>query len=95
MADTLKNIQLPANEWVDLYNHPVIVAAGITVGDVLRVKVIFGKNVVLFAGANKPTPEDGYEPATRDFPYINEATDTGAWVTCRNSDGLINVNKEG
>ena len=95
MTDTLKNIKIPPNKWVNLYEHPVISGAGIVVGDVLRVNLIYGSNVYLNAGTDEPDQGSGFTPLYGDGPYINEATDTGGWIISRDGDALINVNKEG
>ncbi len=92
MSNTLKNISLPSNEWVDIYSHPVIVSAGIEIGDKIKVSAISG-NMHLNAGTEKPTAASGFEPLQQGFQAINEATDTGAWIKSVGSSGLINVSK--
>jgi hypothetical protein len=92
MSDTLPNIVLPIDTWVDIYNNPIITAAGISVGTVIRIKPIFG-NIDLNAGASKPTSASGFEPLANDLQAMNEASDTGAWAISRGIAGLINVNK--
>lgn len=85
MADTLPNIVIPPNVWVDIYN-----AASIAVGTQILVQNVGVCDIFLAAQATQPTLKDRYNIIERSQCAINDAGDTGAWAYCT-SGGLINV----
>lgn len=80
MADTLDNIDIPANTWIDLYANSIIIAGGILVGDQLLIQNIGSADVLINAGAVMPTSTSGYKEIPPSAQAINETGDTGAWV---------------
>lgn len=91
MADTLQNITLPSNTWVDLY-----AATGIAVGTSLIVSNLGTKRVYLAeSAATPPLPNDaseGYvylEPNT-GIDKTFELTPSGAWAYSKRAS-KINV----
>lgn len=94
MADTLENIVLPANTWVNIYLHPTIVAAGITVGEQISSQNIGSTSIRLFAGATAPTTSDGYRTSEQNEIWVNDSGDAGAWFYSSVFDGLVNVRAE-
>lgn len=85
MADTLPNIPLPANTWVDLYAE-----SGITPGTQILTQNIGASNIRLHASLAEPTVE-GYRRAAAGQEAINDAGDSGAWAYSPVVDGLVNV----
>ncbi len=95
MADTLDNIDLPANTWVNLYAHPVLVAAGIAVGTQISVQNLGGgASIQVHAGANEPASTDGYRVIAIGQVWQNDSGDTGAWVRSPVISGLVNARAE-
>ena len=87
MADTLNNIPLPADTWVDLY-----AASGITVGLPMVSQNLGGTTIRLTAKATSPLITDGYnELAPGNDVFSNENADSGAWAFSPVIDSLINV----
>ena len=88
MSDTLPNVQLPPNTWVDLYN-----ATEITVGVKLSVLNVGDPDVFLKVQAIQPIDLSGYTVIRRDsdLPFTNKTDDTGAWAYTPNADGKLNV----
>lgn len=89
MADTLPNIDLPANEWVDLY-----AATGLAVGTALQVQNIGSSDVYLTVRATQPPVDhDAYNIAQRsnDVWLRNTTGDSGAWAMSPSRRGKINV----
>ena len=88
MTDTLPNVELPANQWIDLYS-----ATGIDIGKQLLIQNLGSVVVSLNAGATQPTDIS----ATTELPHgngvmmSNQLGDAGAWAFSENSSGLINV----
>ena len=91
MADTLQNISIPHGVWLNVYTHPIITAAGISVGDQISTQNLGDNSVLTHAGATAPTSADGYRAIKTLDVWANDAGDTGAWVFSRFADGLINV----
>lgn len=88
MADTLDNVNLSTDTWVDLY-----AATGISVGEPICVENVGASDVLLVVSATEPdeTP-DGYNVLKRDGdPLCNSKGDAGAWAISKNSDGRVNV----
>lgn len=88
MSDTLPNVLLTPNTWIDLYT-----ATGITVGVKISVSHVGDVDIFLKVQATQPTDLSGYTVIRRDsdLPFTNEAGDTGAWAYSPNSDGKLNV----
>lgn len=86
MADTLPNVFLPANTWVDLY-----AATGIPVGTQIVVTHDSASDVNLTTKATEPTSADGFQVLKRSQDRINDAGDSGAWAISPVTDGLLNV----
>lgn len=87
MADTLPNITIPANTWVNLYT-----ASGIAVGTQIRVKLIGGGEVKLVAKATQPTNLSAYDVlVSRAVPVTNRSGDSGAWAYSTGAPSLVNV----
>ncbi len=86
MPDTLPNIPLPANTWVDLY-----AASGIAVGTQLLVvnNGVYDARIVV--KATQPTDSDGWDPLARYQYLTNTSGDSGVWAICIGGDGQLNV----
>jgi len=85
MADTLPNISLPPQEWVDIYNQ-----SSITVGTQILVQNIGVCDVYLRSQAAKPTDDEAHQIIGRGQFAVNDFGDAGAWAYCR-AGGSINV----
>lgn len=90
MADTLNNIQLPTDTWVDLY-----AATGISVGEAISVENTGASDVYLVVSDTQPDAvPDAFNFLKRDGdPMRNNAGDSGAWALSRNSDGKVNISR--
>lgn len=87
MADTLANIKLTANTWVDLY-----ALSGIAVGAQINTKILAGDQVWFVAQAAEPTaPPSGYRNYTEGDEVVNDVGDLGAWAWANLKDAIINV----
>ena len=86
MPDTLSNIPLPANTWVDLY-----AASGETVGAQLIVQNQGTTNILLTTKATEPITGDGFLSVAPDHQATNELRDSGAWAYSPIVKGRINV----
>lgn len=87
MVDTLDNIDLPANQWVDLY-----VATGIVVGTQIIVQNLgAGSGIYLHTSELEPVGDDGYTLVIRGTSFSNDAADAGAWAFSPNHDGKVHV----
>ena len=87
MSDTLPNIPITPNEWIDLYSE-----SGIDVGKQLTVNNVGASDVFLVVSATEPTDESSYialQP--RDLPFTNNVGDSGLWAFSGNCKGLVNV----
>jgi len=85
MADTLPDIELPVNTWVDLYAQ-----SGILVGTRIIVSNKGSSSLILATSATEPTTLDGV-PLETYKDRINESGDSGAWAYSGNVKGLVNV----
>lgn len=85
MADTLQNIVIPEQVWIDVY-----AASGITLGKQILVQNIGVCDIYLASQATQPTDYDAHQIIQRSQFAINDFGDTGAWAYCRGG-GLINV----
>lgn len=89
MADTLDNVPLPANVWVDLY-----AATGLAVGVALSAQNVGTTDVRLAVqAAQPPADHDGYVIIQRDpgLFFRNNIGDAGAWALSPHADGKLNV----
>lgn len=89
MADTLQNITLPENTWVDVYN-----ASGISVGTAISVQNIGVADVYLTVRSTQPpVGYNAYNVVQRDngVRLRNTKGDSGAWAFCPNNVGKINI----
>lgn len=89
MADTLPNVFLPRNQWVDLYAE-----TGLPVGTEIQVQNIGAGDVYLTVRATQPPVDyDAYNVAQRrnDVWLKNTSGDSGAWAFSPNTNGKINV----
>lgn len=88
MANTLQNIPLPANTWVNLYE-----ATEIQVGVQILVENLGVCDVLLAVQTNQPEKDhDAFNVVKRNGdPLRNNVGDLGAWAFCANTDGLVNI----
>jgi hypothetical protein len=92
MSDNLPNIELPVNEWVDLYQ-----LSGIEVGIALSIENIGVCDVYVAVQATKPDPDhDSYNVLQRKngVRMQNNAGDHGAWAFCNSTGGKVSVQPE-
>jgi hypothetical protein len=82
MPDTLQNIKLTANAWIDLY-----AASGITVGVQIIVENLTTIPAKLHISATQPSATDAKSDDTGSFSrllsygeQVNETGDSGAWA---------------
>lgn len=83
MADTIPNIVVPASTVVDIYADAGVIAAGIAVGDKIRVKMIGDSEAKLYAGATlagEPTAAEGFYPIYGREDRTNDLADLGAFI---------------
>ena len=86
MADTIPNIVVPAETVVDIYADAGVIAAGIVVGNRLRIKMIGNGEAKLYAGATlagEPTNAEGYYPLYQKEDRFNDDGDAGAFIWSR------------
>jgi hypothetical protein len=85
---TLENVRVPKNDWIDIY-----AATGIAVGTAIYIQNVGVADVYVTVSATKPALNyDAYNILQRDGTFLrNEAGAEGAWATCRNAEGKINV----
>ena len=87
MADTLKNVRLPADTWVDLY-----ATSGISTGTQIQTQNVSQTRVRLHTGATAPDETDGFNILSPDtVPFVNQSSSAGEWALSETSDGLVNV----
>jgi len=89
MPDTLENIPIPVNEWVDLYD-----LSGITVGSEVSVQNVGVCDLYLAVQASQPEkPHNSYKIIQRKngISYTSIPDDSGLWAFCNNDEGLINI----
>lgn len=89
MSDTLTNIPLPKNIWVDLY-----AGSGVQVGTQILVENTGVCDVQLAVQATEPAKDSlDFNILKREGdPLQNQPGDSGAWAYCANTDGQVNVN---
>ena len=87
MADTLPNVVVPPNQWVDLYTE-----TGLTVGTQIQVQNLGTTVVQLNTGASTPAPTSGYNAIRPlSLTFVSQTTPTGAWARSPGGQGLLNV----
>ena len=86
MVDTLDNVDIPANTFVDIYD-----ATGISVGVQIDVQNLADGDLYLTTKATLPTATDAYQLLLTGQIARNDLADSGAWVYSPNRDGKINV----
>jgi len=87
MADTLPNIPLPRNTWVDLY-----AASGIAVGTRIKVSSLITDAVIrVHTSSTEPAADAGYTPIKALEFATNNAGESGAWAMCKTKDAIVNV----
>ena len=92
MADTINNVELPANTWVDIYADSAVSGAGLTVGTAIRAQVVSGGPIRLVTKATKPNTADGFNTLKpSNDTWENDAGDSGAWAYSPNVNSEINV----
>lgn len=87
MSDTLPNIPIPSNVWVDLY-----AASGFTVGEPMVVHNIGVCDIFLASQADAPLDDLNHQVLVRGDFLINDPGDAGAWAKCI-AGGLVNVRR--
>ena len=91
MTDTLPNIAIPANTWVNLYGR-----IGFSLGDVVAVQNVGSVNIYLSAKQSRPAnSNDSYAVLHRHTGnwMRNEEGDLGAWAYAPNTDGKLSIKK--
>lgn len=87
MADTINNVRLPADTWVNLYE-----SSGIDVGKQVQVQNVSQTRVRLHTGATAPTETSGFNIIPpNSAPYLNQETSSGEWALSEIADGFVNV----
>lgn len=92
MTDTLPNITLPQNAWVDLYD-----ATGIEVGTALSIENIGSHDIYVAVQADEPSAEPtAYNVINRKngVRLQNNEGDSGAWAYCQAAGAKLNVQPE-
>lgn len=90
MADTLDNITVPDDDWLDFYT-----VASITVGTNVRVQNIGQTDILYVVNATKPTDLSAYNVSSPGKNSIDRWIETGSgasglWLRSRVNDGLVN-----
>ena len=83
MATTIPNIVVNSKTVVDIYADAGVIAAGITVGSVISVRMIGDGEAQLYSGASlvgRPTDATGFMPIYERESYTNESGDLGAFI---------------
>ena len=91
MTDTLPNIIIPSNTWVNLYGR-----AGVVIGDIIAVQNVGSVNIYLSSRQIKPeNSSDSYSVLHRHTGnwMRNEDGDLGAWAYAPNTDGKLSIKK--
>ena len=86
MADTIPNIVVAPKTVVDIYADAGVIAAGISVGDQISVKMIGGSQGKLYSGASltgEPSDSDGFYPIYGREDVPNNSGDAGAFIWSR------------
>lgn len=89
MSDTLINIPIPKNTWVNLYGE-----SEISVGTPLEVDNVGDSDIRLTVSDTQPSKDyDGYNLLANrsSFRLRNTIGDSGAWAYSGQSAGKVNV----
>ena len=89
MTDTLPNISIPANVWVDLYN-----LSKIAIGGIIAVQNIGNVDIYLSTQELQPSNiNDSYSTLQKQTGnwMRSESGDSGAWAYAPNTHGKINI----
>lgn len=89
MSDTLPNVPIPLNEWVDLY-----AVSGIPVGTEVNVQNIGVCDLYIAVQATQPVKKhDAYRIIQRKngISFKAGSGDSGLWAFCNSDGGLINL----
>lgn len=90
MSDTLPNIPITPNKWVNLYEQ-----SGIDVGKQVSVYNVGASDLFIAVTETEPSVDsDSYivlKP--RGLPFTNHVGDSGLWAFSGNCKGLVNVGK--
>lgn len=88
MANTLPNITIPTNQWVDLY-----LLSGVTVGVAISVENVGCFDVFLAVqAAQPPATHNAFNIIKRSGDALrNSNGDAGAWAFSQGSQAKVNV----
>lgn len=89
MSDTVANISLPTNQWIDLY-----ALSGIPVGTKVNIANIGSSDIyVTVREAEPPVDYDAYRIINREngLTFQNVAGDSGLWVFSNSTNGKVNI----
>lgn len=89
MADTLPNVALPRNVWVDIYAE-----TGISPGTKIVIENLGSAPVQLVVSASQPSgprDPDGFQRLQPRSQKINQSGDSGVWARSHQLEGLVNV----
>lgn len=89
MPDTLENISIPLNDWVDLY-----ALSGLTVGSEVSVQNIGVCDLYIAVQATQPVKKhNAYKIIQRKngINYKSIPDDSGLWAFCNTDVGLVNI----
>ena len=88
MADTLDNVILEKDVWVDIY-----AATGISQGAKIFIQNVGARGVHLYAGEAIPTGTSGFNILSPLLSFVNDPVNSGAWVKAPYADSVINVSE--
>lgn len=84
MTQTLPSVELPKNQWVDLY-----ASTGITVGNQLVIQNVGSSDAILFEDNSEPPAiPQGKNNIKVDGYLTNKAGNIGAWALSRDGSSL-------
>lgn len=88
MADTLPNIPLDSNEWIDLYDQ-----SGISVGRKVKINNVGDSDVYYSVSQSQPSLNNtSYKVISpRDLPVTTNQGDSGLWALSPTDNGKVNV----
>ena len=85
MADTLQNLVIVPQVWLDVYSE-----SGLAIGTQIIVQNVGVCDVYLVAAASEPQGLAAHQIIQRGQEAINEYGDSGAWAFCL-AGGAINL----
>ncbi len=95
MADTLPNIDIPAGQWVNLYDETSIAVGVEIIIENLSDNLEEGAVVRLYAGATAPAGSGegaGYSQLFPGASKRNQSGDAGAWAWS-STNTLVNIRR--